>query len=132
MRARAGRVVAIGAAALCAGGVACGGPPTDEGWEPALGGPVLAIAAPVDGAMVDEGDRITLDAEGRGPDGAEMRLGNPRWELLDAEGAQGWWADGDPLQVDDLPPGRWSLRCSAVVDDILLDDSIEINVFAAN
>ncbi len=132
MRARAGRMGTVGAAALCACSAACGGPPTDEGGEPALGGPVLAIAAPVDGAMVDEGDRITLDAVGRGPDGAEVRLGTPRWELLDAEGAQGWWAEGDPLEVDDLPPGRWSLRCTAVVDDILLDDSIELNDFAAD
>ncbi len=109
---------------------ACGGPEADSGGAKATWDRRLEIEAPLDGALLDAGAPTDLVAEGRDDDAAITPLDDPRWFIMDDEGATIWQAAGNPLTVSDLPAGTWTLRCAAGVDGYQLEDSVEVNVFA--
>ena len=112
-------------------GLACG----EKGERERVGSrptsPKMAITAPISGAFLDEGAPTVLQMECRGSDGAVTACGAPIWWLEGDLPDGGWGAEGAEVEVLDLPPGTWALWASAEVAGVPLEDSREINVFAA-
>jgi hypothetical protein len=85
----------------------------------------LVVLSPADGAFIDEGTATQLRAEARDVAGGSVEVDDVAWSTED-----GWAAQGNDIEVTDLPAGSYALNAQALIDGKTLETSIEISVFA--
>lgn len=114
---------------LILGLMACDPTEKDSGTEE--GSPYVRILSPMDGAYLDEGVATLLEAEGRAGDGSPLDFEEPpRWVLLEDGAAQGWEAQGERIEVDDLPAGIWELKVETSLDGEPVSAQVGLVVYA--
>jgi hypothetical protein len=113
----------LSAITLASGLAGCGEKDTDTAAsdEPVA----LVVLSPADGAFLDEGAATQLRAEARDGAGASLEVDDVAWST-----ENGWAAQGNDIEVSDLPAGSYALQAQALIDGKTLDTSIEISVFA--
>lgn len=114
---------------LLLGLLACDATEKDSGSEE--GSPYVRILSPMDGAYLDEGVATLLEAEARAGDGSLLAFEEqPRWVLLEDGEAQGWDAQGERLEVDDLPAGIWELKVETSLEGEPVGAQVGLVVYA--
>ncbi len=104
----------------------CGDKEEDTASVVVQGSPYLNVLAPMDGAFLDEGQAVQLLVEGRHGDGSAADIVDVVWS-----GDAGWSAEGNDIEVSDLPAGLYDLQVVGVVDGEAVAGAVEIAVYAA-
>ena len=86
--------------------------------------PGLAITSPDDGAWLDLGTEVTLEAEAWSADGSDADASAVQWQIGE------WTGQGSPLSTTDLPAGSWTVEASLELEGQTVTDSVEVSVWA--
>ena len=87
----------------------------------------MNVLSPTPGEFIDEGDSVTLLAEGRLGNGAAAELSDVAWVSDDGVFA----VSGNDVAVTDLHPGAYALQVVGIVAGEGVTAEVDVVVYAA-
>ena len=86
--------------------------------------PPSCFISPEDGAWLDLGAEVTLEAEAWTADGSDVDASAVQWQIGE------WTGQGSPLSTTELPAGSWTVEASLELEGQAVTDSVEVSVWA--